>query len=112
MNEGCDRTSTVSLTVEDFRFTPEVVRIGATSPVSFSIYNAGREVHEFDSPMLLYSTKVLPSHTTARTNGSGLLLEPGESVQFTITPPAGAFLYTCRRKGHANMRGTLVVESS
>ena len=110
MTGGCDRTSTVSLTVEDFRFTPDVVRIGATSPVSLSVYNAGREVHEFDSPVLLYTLKVPPSHTPARSNGSGVLLEPGKSVRFTITPPPGTFLYICRRKGHANMTGTLVVE--
>ena len=110
MNGGCDRTPIVSLTAEDFRFTPEVVRISPASTLMLTVYNAGREVHEFDSPVLLYTLKGPPSHTPGRSNGSGVLLEPGKSVQFTITPPPGTFLYICRRKGHANMTGTLVVE--
>lgn len=110
MNGGCDRTPTVSLTIEDFRFTPELVRIGATSPVTLTVYNAGREIHEFDSLALRYTTKIPPSDTTVGSNGSGIPIEPGKSAHFTMTPPPGTYLFRCRRKGHANMTGTLIVE--
>lgn len=110
MNGGCDRTPIVSLTAEDFRFTPEVVRISPASTLMLTVYNAGREVHEFDSPVLLYRAKVPASHLPERSSGSGIHIEPGTSVQFTMTPPPGTYLYMCRRKGHANMTGTLIVE--
>jgi plastocyanin len=100
---ACDGTPTVSLTTEDFRFVPDLVRIDASVPVTLSLYNAGREVHEFDSPVLLYGR-------TPSTGSIGIQLQPGQTVRVTVAPPAGTYLYVCRRKGHANMTGTLVVE--
>ncbi len=106
---GCDQAQTVSVTVEDFRFTPEVLRVNAISPLSLSIYNAGRETHEFDSPVLLYATKTAATHSRNSAN-SGIVLEPGRSIQIIMAPPPGIYLYICRRKGHADMTGTLIVE--
>ena len=103
---GCDNLQAVALTAEDFRFTPELVRISSASPFTLTIYNAGREVHEFDSSLLMYA----PSGLTTKTSSPGILLEPGKSVQFSLAPPPGTYLYICRRKGHANMAGTLIVE--
>ena len=40
----------------------------------------------------------------------GIVIRPGQSLQITMAPPAGTYLYICRRKGHANMTGTLIVE--
>ena len=40
----------------------------------------------------------------------GILIRPGQSLQIVMAPPAGTYLYICRRKGHANMTGTLIVE--
>lgn len=70
---ACDRTQAVSLTAEDFRFTPEVV-------------------------------------ATAKRTGAGMMLEPGQSIRLIPTPPAGTYPYMCRRKGHANMTGTMLVD--
>jgi plastocyanin len=44
------------------------------------------------------------------TGSTGIQLQSGQAVSLTVGPPAGASLYVCRRKGHANMTGTLVVE--
>ncbi len=71
------------------------------------MYNAGREVHEFDSPTLAYAAKP-PS--TGKSDGPGIVIEPGQSIRLVMAPPPGTYLYICRRKGHANMTGTLVVE--
>jgi plastocyanin len=93
----------VSLTAEDFRFVPDVVRVNASRPLSISVYNGGREAHEFDSRMLVYGVNVVP-------HGSGMRLQPGDTLGIVVAPPPGTYLYICRRKGHANMTGTLIVE--
>ena len=49
---------TVSITAEDFRFTPDHVRVRASAPLTLSVYNACREVHEFDSPILMYAANL------------------------------------------------------
>jgi uncharacterized cupredoxin-like copper-binding protein len=107
---ACDGTQTVSLTAEDFRFVPDLVRVHASSPITLSVYNAGREVHEFDSPILLYAAQVQPPATTTQSAGLGILIPPGKSLQLVMAPPPGTYLYICRRKGHADMTGTLIVE--
>ena len=101
---------TVFLTAEDFRFTPEIVRVGSASPFALSVYNAGREVHELDSPILLYAAKTSSQETGMKSASSGIILEPGKSIRMVMAPPPGTYLYICRRKGHANMTGTLIVE--
>ena len=51
---ACDGSiQTVSINAEDFRFTPDLVRVRASAPLTLSVYNAGRDVHEFDSPILM-----------------------------------------------------------
>lgn len=108
---GCDQSQTVSLIAEDFRFTPDLVRVKASAPVALSVYNAGREVHEFDSPILIYAAKAPPRKETTGEGGSaGLLIQPGQKLELLMAPPPGTYLYICRRKGHANMTGTLIVE--
>ena len=109
---ACDGSiQTVSINAEDFRFTPDLVRVRASAPLTLSVYNAGREVHEFDSPTLMYAAKISLSKETPESAGSpGILIRPGQSLQVVMAPPAGTYLYICRRKGHANMTGTLIVE--
>ncbi len=107
---GCDNTQTVSLTAEDFRFVPDRLRVSASAPLTLTVYNAGRETHEFDSPLLLYAaTRSAPREKT-ESAGSGLVLPPGKSLRLIVAPPPGTYLYICRRKGHADMAGTLIVE--
>jgi len=105
---ACDKTQQVSLTAEDFRFVPSLVRVSASLPITLSLYNAGRETHEFDSPVLLYAANTaIPE---PKSDSSGILLPPGQSIRILMAPPPGTYLYICRRKGHANMTGTLIVE--
>jgi plastocyanin len=109
---ACDGSmQTVSLTAEDFRFTPDLVRVRASAPLTLSVYNAGREVHEFDSAILMYAAKTsLPRETPESASTPGIVIRPGQSLRVVMAPPAGTYLYICRRKGHANMTGTLIVE--
>ncbi|ALA58623.1 cupredoxin domain-containing protein [Nitrospira moscoviensis] len=104
---ACDRTHSVSLTAEDFRFVPDVIRVASSAPLTLSVYNAGREIHEFDSPVLIYAAT---PRRTDKAESAGILLKPGQSLELVMAPPPGTYLYICRRKGHANMTGTLIVE--
>ena len=109
---ACDGSmQTVSINAEDFRFTPDLVRVKASAPLTLSVYNAGREVREFDSPILMYAAKTsMPKDSPESAGTPGILIRPGQSLQIVMAPPAGTYLYICRRKGHANMTGTLIVE--
>ncbi len=107
---ACDGTQTVSLTAEDFRFSPDLVQVTASSPLTLTVYNAGREVHEFDSPILMYAAKIPSEGANDKSGGPGIAISPGQSLRILVAPPPGTYLYICRRKGHANMTGTLIVE--
>ncbi|HEU4685082.1 MAG TPA: cupredoxin domain-containing protein [Nitrospira sp.] len=100
---ACENNQTLALTTEDFRFVPDQLHAAVSRPLTLSLYNAGREVHEFDSPVLLYSA-------TPPAGSTGIELRPGQSAQVVVAPPAGTYLYICRRKGHAYMTGTLIVQ--
>jgi plastocyanin len=104
---GCEDSQTVSLAAEDFRFTLPLIRVNSSEPITLTVYNAGREVHEFDSPILAYAPKLI---RTGGSRSSGLVLAPEQSLQLVVAPPPGTYLYSCRRKGHVNMIGTLIVE--
>jgi plastocyanin len=104
---ACDQTQSVSLNAEDFRFTPQLVTVSSETPLILTVYNSGREVHEFDSPLLMYAANISAAGSMKET---GIVLEPGKSVQLTMAPPPGTYLYICRRKGHASMAGTLIVK--
>jgi len=104
---GCDNGQSLSLTTEDYRFTPDLLHASTASPILLTILNAGREVHEFDSPLLQYAVE---RPIRSPSNHAGLTIVPGDRLRLIVAPPAGTYLYICRRKGHANMTGTLIVE--
>lgn len=83
---GCDRSPPISIAAEDFRFTPELVRIDTTSTLTLIVYNAGREVHEFDSSLLLYAARPARLDGIGGSGSSGVVIQPGKSIQFTVTP--------------------------
>jgi plastocyanin len=59
----------------------------------------------------MYAAKTsLPKGTSESANNPGFVIRPGQSLQVIMAPPAGTYIYICRRKGHANMTGTLIVE--
>jgi plastocyanin len=109
---ACDAPlQTVSLTTDDFRFIPEMVEVKTSAPLLITIYNAGRETHEFDSPVLTYSVQ-MPDGSNVSSGSSGISLQPGSRLRLVVAPPPGTYLYICRRKGHANMTGTIIVTHS
>jgi len=107
---ACDGpVQTVSVTAEDYRFVPDIVRVKAGSPFTLALYNAGREDHEFISPILAYGTGSVEG-TAKQDAAMPGLLKPGRSVRLLVAAPPGTYLYSCRRKGHPGMTGTLIIE--
>lgn len=102
---GCDRDAqTVRITAQDFRFTPAEVRLTAATPIHLTIVNEGRELHEFESPLLAH-----------RVDGSGgtvssVRVAPNERIDMTIRTIPGTYAFYCRVRGHAGMSGTIIVE--
>jgi len=108
---GCDRSPrTVSVTVEDYRFTPDRIHVKATTPLLLSVYNAGREEHEFASPILGYGANRSINASDGGSRSLPISLRPGQSLTVLVAPPPGTYLYVCPRKGHHGMSGIIIVE--
>ncbi len=109
---SCDSDGAhLTLTAEDYRFDPPLARAQAEQPLTLTVFNAGREVHEFASPLLAYARdRTTPAPAEPPAGSPVLTLEPGRSVRLLVVAPPGTYLYWCTRKGHPNMSGTLIVE--
>ncbi len=83
----CDGTQTVTLMAEDFRFVPELVRVQASSPLTLTVYNAGLEIHKFESSIFMYSAETSSQETSMKLASPGIILEPWKSVQLVMAPP-------------------------
>ncbi len=84
---ACDQPAqTVALTAEAFRYVPVLARASSSALLALSVYNAGREVHEFDSPVLIYAAKTTSSVASAKSANPGIILEPGKSMQIILAP--------------------------
>ncbi|GKS60328.1 hypothetical protein YTPLAS18_38550 [Nitrospira sp.] len=109
---ACDAsTQSVFLTAEDYRFSPTLVRRSSGRPITLTVSNAGREVHEFASPLLAHARDLsADGRSPGKAAPAVVTLEPGRFVRFMVEAPVGTYLYWCRRKGHHNMSGTLIIE--
>ncbi len=109
---ACDGgRATVQIVAQDTRFEPNVVHVRRDVRLLLSLYNAGRESHEFSSPILSYA------HLMPEKSGlegipppSPLPLNPGRTVRLLVDAPGGTYLFWCARKGHPNMSGTLIID--
>lgn len=102
---------TVAVTAEDNRFDPAIVHVRAGAPFILTVFNAGREVHEFASPLLAYAEDQRPADRAAQASvPSVIVLEPGRTARLVVSAPPGTYLYWCKRKGHPNMTGMLISE--
>ena len=105
---SCDRGMLeIYVAAQDFRFTPNEIHLAAQRPARLTIRNEGRERHEFASPLVN-----LAAHDAVRTDTdrAGITILPGQSFALQFTPEAGTYEIRCLIKGHAGMRGIIVVE--
>jgi plastocyanin len=102
---ACDSSEqALEIVADDFRFTPAEIHVSAERPIRLRIVNAGREPHEFKSPLLAHQT----GNSTALL--SSLPVLPNQRVETVIRTLPGVYLFYCAIRGHAGMSGTIIVE--
>ena len=109
---SCDfNSTTVNLTVEDFRFSPAQFELPAHEIIRMNIRNQGRERHIFQSPILTYPTvRVLENSSTGTwQRGDAIRLEPGQRVELSLDLSPGLYSFRCQIRGHGGMEGRLIV---
>ena len=109
---SCDKGfSSATITAEEFRFTPHLVKLPAHQVVRLIVRNQGREGHVFQSRALgNQSIRWLENSLTNQWQvGKGILLKPGQHVEFSIELAPGMYPFRCGIRGHRGMEGTLMV---
>jgi uncharacterized cupredoxin-like copper-binding protein len=110
---ACEWTgeSTLTVTAEEFRFTPQHVTAPAHVPMTLVIRNQGRERHVFQSPELFLKGTFgnRPGHPDGRQQADTLVLDPGQSVEVMVELPPGLYPFRCWIKGHSGMEGMIMV---
>ena len=110
---GCDgEVQSVHIVAEDFRFTPDTIHLAGSRPIQLTLFNQGRESHEFESPLFSDPSVVIQSVTlagAARTPDH-LRIGPGQRLEVLFRAPSGTYLFYCKVRGHSGMGGTFIVE--
>lgn len=110
---GCDgNVQSVHITAQDFRFDPETIHLSSSRPVHLTLYNAGRESHEFGSSLLADQSTVIESLTVGGqpAEPGPLRIAPGRRMELVLRLSPGTYLFYCKVKGHSGMTGTFIVE--
>lgn len=104
-------SNSVTITAEDFRFTPDLIQIRSDHPFNLILRNQGRERHVFQSPSIFgkegFAAQL--SFQEGIRQGDALILEPGKSLEMVLTLSSGVYPFRCWIKGHAGMEGTFLV---
>lgn len=110
---GCDPAiQSVHIAVQDNRFVPDHLILAGEKPISLTLRNEGREIHEFDSQLFAAATtRILAIEPTERRDRRPWRLNPGDRLSITFIAPPGTHVFYCARKGHRGMSGTLVLDS-
>ncbi len=109
---SCDTGYTkATITAEEFRFTPNLVKLPARQIVRLIVRNQGRERHVFQSPILTRKDVLISRNSLTREakGTDGISIQPGEQIELSFVLPQGLYPFRCRIKGHKGMEGTLVV---
>ncbi len=111
---SCEWTGSekVTITAEDFRFTPNQVQVRPDQPFTLTLRNLSRERHVFQSPRLFGKAGIYPGVSSLKPEqqqGDALILEPGSLIEVVMNLPSGVYPFRCWIKGHAGMEGALLV---
>jgi uncharacterized cupredoxin-like copper-binding protein len=110
---GCgDEAQSVHLVAQDYRFRPDTVRVESSTPVELTLFNEGREFHEFESRLLSDPSVAVEAVSIAgeSTAPRRLRIAPGQRLSLRFRAPPGTYLFSCKVKGHSGMTGTFIVE--
>lgn len=110
---ACDRgTQDIYVAAQDFRFAPSEIHLAGHRASRLIVRNEGRERHQFMSPLLNRADVRSPTSGAliSGTGINGIAIQPGESIALFFTPEPGTYEIRCVIKGHAGMRGMIIVE--
>ncbi len=110
---GCEaEIQSVHIVAQDFRFTPDTIHLARSRPIHLTLFNEGRETHEFESPLLSDPSVVIESVTLAGEARvpDHLRIAPGQRLEVLFRAPSGTYLFYCKVRGHSGMTGTFIVE--
>lgn len=104
----------ISIKADEFRFTPEVVRLRAWESFHLVVINQGREIHQFKSSLLTNrDTRIQwKSEQIIFQDEKGLSLSPGYAIHLVVNPPPGSYGFQCPIQGHRGMQGVFIVEEA
>ena len=108
---GCDgEVQSVHIVAEDFRFTPDTIHLAGSRPIHLTLFNQGREFHEFESPLSIDPSVVIQSVTLAVQRGRPIIFASHRANVWKFCfEPLPAPIYSIARCG-ASAWGTLIVE--
>jgi uncharacterized cupredoxin-like copper-binding protein len=112
-SSGCDGDAqSVRITAQDFRFAPDTIHLSSSRAVHLTVYNEGRESHEFQSPLFADRSAVIESLTIGGepTEPGRLRIAPGRRLELVVHLSPGTYLFFCKVKGHSGMTGMFIVE--
>ena len=104
------RAAVVSVTLQNFKFQPNVIQLRAGVPTVLHLVNMGSGGHSFSAPQFFATSRVAPASQPLL--HEGMIDVPKHSaVDVTVTPAAGQYSLKCTHTLHAmfGMTGTIVV---
>ncbi len=112
-SSGCDgEAQSVHIVAQDFRFSPDTIHLAGSRLVRLTLFNQGREIHEFESALLSDPFVVVESVILGgeARRPDRLRVAPGQRLELLLRIPPGTYLFFCKVKGHSGMTGTFIVE--
>lgn len=112
---GCSQEyQTATITIEDYRFTPQQIHLQNEMPLRLIIRNQGREIHQFTSTLLrgrqpTVKGKISSAPANVQTP---ITISPGKSLEFILEVSEGIYPFRCPIRGHGGMHGQIVVVSA
>ena len=105
------KASVQPVTLSDFKFTPNAIRLHAGKPVILRLTNAAQQPHEFAAPEFFAKAAVRPSDAKLINKEGEAEVAPGKRVDIGLVPKAGTYHLQCNKPGHAalGMVGTIVI---
>ena len=89
-----------------------MIHVASNRPIELTLFNEGREIHEFQSPLLSDRSVVIESVflNGEPTIPEHLRIAPGKRLNLHFRAQPGTYLFSCKVRGHSGMSGTLIVK--
>jgi plastocyanin len=108
---GIVRAETLTVGLQNFRFSPSALHLRAGETVTLHLVNLARGGHSFTAPAFFSSSSIIPQSRPIVRNGTVEVLG-GQSVDLTLVPKAGRYPVKCDHSFHKmmGMSGTILVD--